>query len=123
MVRPLPQRDGQFVANERRGSRRRQFQAIANLVEGHVLLDVLREADRVRLRACAERFRQKRTRNDPPPSFLETSRVEGTATLQDAASAPELPIILWESNTVTLSSSFLKQMMERAALRSAATKV
>ena len=43
--------------------------------------------------------------------------------LSVAARAPLLPMILWLSKTVTLSSSFLKQMMERAAFLSAATRV
>ena len=123
MVGALPQRDGELVPDEGGRSRRRQFQPVRDLVQGHVLLDVLRETNRVGLGTCAERFRQYRTRNDPLPSFLETSRVEGTATLQNAEGAPELPMILWESSTVTLSSSFLKQMMERAAFLSAATRV
>ena len=54
------------------------------------------------------------------PGDESRRRREGTA---GRRIAPLLPIILWLSNTVTLSSSFLKQIMERAALRSAATRV
>ena len=116
---PLIHRHNLFV--------RETFQAVRDLVQSHVLLDVLRKTNRVRLRACAERFRRKRPRNrprnDPRPREMATSPSKEVKTRRDAARAPELPMILCESSTVTLSSSFLKQIMERAAFLSAATRV